>query len=155
MTLLSELYQEVILDHNRHPRNYGELTDATSQAEGYNPLCGDKVRVYLKLNGDVIEKVGFEGTGCAISTASASIMTEVLKGRTVSQADELFQSPFYQEAAKAVNASACSPWYGSLERPEEAQKLVMATIYKLIKEDPSADIAAALTETSEEYNACN
>jgi nitrogen fixation NifU-like protein len=91
MTLLSELYQEVILDHNRQPRNYGELTDATSQAEGYNPLCGDKVMVYLKLNGDVIETVGFEGTGCAISTASASIMTEVLKGRTVSQADELFQ----------------------------------------------------------------
>ena len=91
MTLLSELYQEVILDHNRRPRNYGELADATSRAEGYNPLCGDKVTVYLKLNGDVIEKVGFEGTGCAISTASASIMTEVLKGRTVSEAGAMFQ----------------------------------------------------------------
>lgn len=71
------------------------------------------------------------------------------------QADELFQSPFYQEAAKVVNASACRPWYGTLERPEEAQKLVMATIYKLIKEDLSADIAGELTKTQEEYNAGN
>ena len=91
MTLLSELYQEVILDHNRRPRNYGELRDATSQAEGYNPLCGDRVTVYLKLKGDVIDRVGFEGTGCAISTASASIMIEVLQGRTVSEAEELFR----------------------------------------------------------------
>lgn len=71
------------------------------------------------------------------------------------QADELFQSPFYQEAAKVVSASACRPWYGTLERPEEAQKLVMATIYKLIKEDPTADIAAELTKAQEEYNAGN
>lgn len=71
------------------------------------------------------------------------------------QSDELFQTPFYQEAAKAVNASACRPWWGSLERPQEAQKLIMATIYKLIKEDPSADIAEELTKTQEEYNASN
>ena len=69
------------------------------------------------------------------------------------QAHETFQSPFYKEAAKAVGASACSPWYGSLQRPNEAQELVMATIYKLIKEDPGADIAAELTKTQEEYNA--
>jgi nitrogen fixation NifU-like protein len=91
MSLLSELYQEVILDHNRRPRNYGELADATSEAEGYNPLCGDKVKVYLKKDGDVIQQVAFEGTGCAISTASASIMTEVLKGKTVAEAEELFR----------------------------------------------------------------
>jgi len=91
MSLLSDLYQEVILDHNRRPRNYGELPDATSQAEGYNPLCGDKVKVYLRKDGDIIQKVAFEGTGCAISTASASIMTEVLKGKTLRQAKEIFQ----------------------------------------------------------------
>jgi nitrogen fixation NifU-like protein len=91
MSLLSDLYQEVILDHNRRPRNYGQLVDATSQAEGYNPLCGDKVKVYLKKDGDVIERVAFEGTGCAISTASASIMTEVLQGKTITEAKELFR----------------------------------------------------------------
>ena len=90
MSLLSDLYQEVILDHNRHPRNYGELPDATSHAEGHNPLCGDKVNVYLKMNGAVIEKVAFVGTGCAISTASASIMTELLQGKTISEAREIF-----------------------------------------------------------------
>ena len=71
------------------------------------------------------------------------------------QADEIFQTPFYEQAAKAVGASACRPWYGSLQRPNEAQELVMQTIYKLIKEDPSADIAAELTKTQEEYNASN
>ena len=91
MSLLSDLYQEVILDHNRRPRNYGGLADATSEAEGYNPLCGDKVKVYLKKEGDLIERVAFEGTGCAISTASASIMTEVLQGKTIAEARELFK----------------------------------------------------------------
>jgi nitrogen fixation NifU-like protein len=90
MSLLSDLYQEVILDHNRRPRNYGELNDATNQAEGHNPLCGDKVNVYVKMNGDLIEKVAFVGTGCAISTASASIMTELLKGKSVAEAKKLF-----------------------------------------------------------------
>jgi len=91
MSLLSDLYQEVILDHNRRPRNFGGLADATSEAEGYNPLCGDKVKVYLKKNDDVIERVAFEGTGCAISTASASIMTEVLQGKTITEAKEIFR----------------------------------------------------------------
>ena len=91
MSLLSDLYQEVILDHNRRPRNYGELADATSEAEGYNPLCGDKVKVYLRKEGDTIQQVAFEGTGCAISTASASIMTEVLTGKTIAEARELFR----------------------------------------------------------------
>ena len=91
MSLLSDLYQEVILDHSRCPRNYGELDDATGQAEGYNPLCGDRVKVYLKQSGDVIEQIAFEGAGCAISTASASLMTEVLKGKTITEAEELFR----------------------------------------------------------------
>jgi len=91
MSLLSELYQEVILDHNRQPRNFGEIPDANGKAEGFNPLCGDKVTVYIKTNGDRIEEVTFKGTGCAISTASASLMTEALKGKTVEEAKEIFK----------------------------------------------------------------
>ena len=90
MSLLSDLYQEVILDHNRRPRNYGSLEEPTGKAEGHNPLCGDRVTVYIKMDGDRISAVTFEGTGCAISTASASIMTEVLQGKTLAEAHELF-----------------------------------------------------------------
>ncbi len=90
MNLLSDLYQEVILDHNRRPRNFGPLPDSTGKAEGYNPLCGDKVTVYIRMNGDRISAVTFEGTGCAISTASASLMTEVLQGKTLDEARALF-----------------------------------------------------------------
>ncbi len=91
MSDLRELYQELILDHGRKPRNYRELPDARS-ADGYNPLCGDEVRVFVKLDGDVVEDVSFKGQGCAISTASASLMTQTLKGKTVTQATELFQT---------------------------------------------------------------
>ena len=90
MSFLSDLYQEVILDHNRRPRNFGELTDANGMAEGYNPLCGDKVKIYLKTEDGVIRDVTFEGAGCAISTASASIMTEAMKGRTLEEARAMF-----------------------------------------------------------------
>jgi nitrogen fixation protein NifU and related proteins len=89
-TDLRDLYQEVILDHNRRPRNFGPLPGADRRAEGHNPLCGDQVAVYLKLDGDVIQDVSFEGSGCAISTASASLMTEAVKGRTVEEARRLF-----------------------------------------------------------------
>jgi nitrogen fixation NifU-like protein len=91
MSDLRDLYQEVILDHNKRPRNLRRLDDANRKAEGYNPLCGDKVVVYLKLEGDIVRDVSFEGSGCAISTASASMMTESLKGRTVDQVRALFQ----------------------------------------------------------------
>lgn len=87
---LRDLYQEVILDHNRRPRNFGTLPSANHQAEGYNPLCGDKVTVFLDLRDGRIQNVAFQGAGCAISTASASLMTEALKGRTVEEARELF-----------------------------------------------------------------
>ena len=87
---LRELYQEVILDHSRHPRHYGPLAEATHSGEGYNPLCGDRVKVYLVVDGDErIEGIKFEGRGCAISQASASLMTEALKGRTLDEAHEL------------------------------------------------------------------
>jgi nitrogen fixation NifU-like protein len=87
---LRELYQEIILDHSRHPRHFGPLPEANHVAEGHNPLCGDKVKVYLKTDAeDRIADVTFEGRGCAISVASASLMTDMLKGRTVAEAEHL------------------------------------------------------------------
>jgi nitrogen fixation protein NifU and related proteins len=88
---LRELYQEVIFDHNRKPRNFGPLADADRVAEGYNPLCGDQLTVYLRVEGDQVADVSFVGHGCAISTASASLMTEAVKGRTVAEAEALFE----------------------------------------------------------------
>jgi nitrogen fixation protein NifU and related proteins len=90
MSELRELYQELILDHSRHPRNYGALEGADRTAEGYNPLCGDQLTVYVKLDGDVIRDVRFCGSGCAISKASASLMTAALKGKTRAEAETLF-----------------------------------------------------------------
>ena len=90
MNDLRELYQEVILDHNRHPRNFGEIEGADRHADGYNPLCGDRLAVYLNLDGDVITDVAFLGSGCAISKASASLMTDAIKGMTVAEARALF-----------------------------------------------------------------
>ena len=88
---LNDLYQEVILDHNRKPRNFGKLPAANREASGENPLCGDRVKVYLTVDRDRIEDIAFEGAGCAISTASASLMTEALKGKSVEEARELFR----------------------------------------------------------------
>lgn len=90
MSDLRELYQQVILDHNRSPRNYKELQEATATVEGYNPLCGDHYTIYLQLDGDVIRDVGFTGSGCAISKASASVMSSTVKGKTSAEADQLF-----------------------------------------------------------------
>jgi nitrogen fixation NifU-like protein len=90
MSDLSDLYQEVILDHNRRPRNYGVLPDASRTSQGYNPLCGDRLTLYVKVDRDRIEGVSFEGSGCAISKASASLMTDAVKGASVADALELF-----------------------------------------------------------------
>lgn len=87
---LRELYQDIILDHGRHPRNFHALPHPTHLARGHNPLCGDRVTVYLAVDGDRIADVSFEGRGCAISTAAASLMTEVLKGKTLDEARRLF-----------------------------------------------------------------
>ncbi len=92
MSDLSELYQQVILDHNKSPRNFHKLEDATRRAEGYNPLCGDRVTVYVELEDDVIKEISFQGSGCAISKASASIMTSSLKGKTMAEAELLFDN---------------------------------------------------------------
>ncbi len=88
---LRELYQDIILDHGRPPRNFHALEHPTHLARGHNPLCGDRVTVYLAVDGDKIADVSFEGRGCAISTASSSLMTEVLKGKTIEEARRLFQ----------------------------------------------------------------
>jgi nitrogen fixation NifU-like protein len=91
MSELSELYQQVILDHNKKPRNFRRLTDATQTADGYNPLCGDQLTVDLRVAGDRIEEAAFEGSGCAISKAAASMMTQTLKGKTREEAEALFR----------------------------------------------------------------
>jgi nitrogen fixation protein NifU and related proteins len=88
---LKELYRDVILDHNKRPRNFGKLEPADVQADGYNPLCGDRLTVSLRLNGERVEDIRFEGKGCAISTASASLMTEAVKGKDKAVIGELFE----------------------------------------------------------------
>lgn len=91
MAELRDLYQEVILEHAKAPRNFRVLETPSSQAEGYNPLCGDRCTVFIELNGDVIQNVSFQGSGCAISRASASMMTQALKGKTTEEAEALFR----------------------------------------------------------------
>jgi len=91
MSDLYDLYQELILDHNRRPRNRGKLAHPTGRAEGYNPLCGDRVTVYIETKDDTITDLSFEGSGCAISTASASLMTQSLKGKTIDEARSVFR----------------------------------------------------------------
>lgn len=93
MSDLRELYQQVILDHNKNPRNFRELSNATSRVDGYNPLCGDHYTVYLNIDGDdTIKDVSFTGTGCAISKASASVMSSTVKGKSKDEAEQLFQT---------------------------------------------------------------
>ena len=91
MSDLRELYQEVILDHNKRPRNFRELEGADRHADGYNPLCGDRLAIYIHLDGEVIAAVSFVGSGCAISKASASLMTEAVQGKSLAEAQQLFE----------------------------------------------------------------
>ncbi len=88
---LRELYQQVILDHNKSPRNFKKLETANHYAEGYNPLCGDRIDVYVKLDDDKIEDISFVGSGCAISKASASLMSTMVKGKTIGEAEKIFR----------------------------------------------------------------
>ena len=92
MSDLQDLYQEVVMDHNRRPRNFRKLEDADRSLEGYNPLCGDRYTVYLKLESGRITDIGFQGAGCAISRASSSMMTEAIKGKSVEEAEEIFEA---------------------------------------------------------------
>lgn len=91
MSELSDLYQEVILEHNKNPRNFREISDADQYADGKNPLCGDAIRVYISLDGDTVTDVAFKGSGCAISKASASMMTQAVKGKTKAEAEHIFE----------------------------------------------------------------
>lgn len=106
MTDLSELYQQVILDHNRSPRNFKRLESANRKAEGNNPLCGDRIQLYVQVDGDKISDIGFQmpqGSGCAISKASASLMTEAVKGKPAADAEVMFQA-FREMLAGGANA---------------------------------------------------
>ncbi len=105
MSELSELYQQVILDHNKKPRNFHKLETANRRAEGYNPLCGDQLNVYLDVEGDQVKDVAFEGSGCAISKASASMMTQAVKGKTKAEAEQLFNE-FHRMVTGELDAEA-------------------------------------------------
>jgi nitrogen fixation protein NifU and related proteins len=113
MADLAQLYQSVILDHNRNPRNFRAMSDADRSAEGYNPLCGDRLTVWLKLDGDRIEDVSFEGSGCAISKASASLMTAAVKGKRKAEVESLFQK-FHQMVTGKLEGEANSGTMGKL-----------------------------------------
>ncbi len=89
--MIDDLYQEIIIDHSKKPRNFRVLEDANHTAEGYNPLCGDHCKLFIKENEGKIETIGFQGAGCAISTSSASLMTEALKGKTVAEAEQMLR----------------------------------------------------------------
>ena len=113
MTDLSALYQDVILDHNRRPRNFGELAGADRRQEGRNPLCGDQLTVWLRLEGDTIADVSFVGSGCAISKASASLMTAAVKGKTRAEAELLFER-FHDLVTGKLDAAAGRASLGSM-----------------------------------------
>ena len=88
---LRELYQQVILDHNKSPRNFRKIEDANRYAEGYNPLCGDRINIYMNVEDNIVKDISFQGSGCAISKASASLMSSILKGKTVKEAEDIFE----------------------------------------------------------------
>ena len=123
MSELSELYQQVILDHNKKPRNFRKLEAANHTAEGYNPLCGDHLTVYLNLEDDLVKDVGFEGSGCAISKASASMMTQAVKGKSKEEAENLFKE-FHSMVT------------GDLDEETEENNLGNLTIFAGVREFP-------------------
>ena len=114
MSELSELYQQVILDHNKKPRNFRKLDRATHTAEGYNPLCGDHLNVYVNLEGDEVKEIAFEGSGCAISKAAASMMTQAVKGRSKDQAEQLFKE-FHSMVTGELNEETQENHLGNLK----------------------------------------
>ena len=111
---LSDLYQEVILEHSKAPRNFRKPAKANQEAEGYNPLCGDRCTVYIDMDGDAIKEIGFQGSGCAISRASASMMTQMLKGKTKAEAAELFEQ-FHKLVTGNADAKAKADELGKLK----------------------------------------
>jgi len=132
MSELSELYQEVILDHNKKPRNFHKLENANRRAEGFNPLCGDQLNVYLHIEDDQVKEVSFEGSGCAISKASASMMTQAVKGKTKAEAEILFNE-FHRMAM------------GELDEETEPNHLGKLTIFAGVREFPARVKCATLS----------
>ena len=132
MSELSELYQQVILDHNKKPRNFHKLENANRKAEGFNPLCGDQLNVYLRLEDDQVQDVSFEGSGCAISKASASMMTQAVKGKTRQEAEALFNE-FHRMAT------------GELDEENEPNNLGKLTIFAGVKDFPARVKCATLS----------
>jgi nitrogen fixation protein NifU and related proteins len=123
MSELTDLYQQVILDHNKKPRNFRKLENANHSAEGYNPLCGDHLTVYLNLENDSVSDISFEGSGCAISKAAASMMTQAVKGKTKEEAERLFK-----EFHKMVT--------GEFENGSEEGELGKLMIFSGVREFP-------------------
>jgi nitrogen fixation NifU-like protein len=124
MSELRELYQQVILDHNKNPRNFGKLENANRTQEGFNPLCGDHLNVHLYLNAEnIIQDIHFEGSGCAISKASASLMTALLKGKTTSEASELFDQ--FRDLVT-----------GDIEAPVDEEKVGKLAVFTGVREFP-------------------
>ena len=132
MSELSELYQQVILDHNKKPRNFHKLENANHSAEGFNPLCGDQLKVYLHVEDDQVKEVSFEGSGCAISKASASMMTQAVKGKTKAEAETLFNE-FHRMAT------------GELDEESEANHLGKLTIFAGVRDFPARVKCATLS----------
>lgn len=126
MSDLKDLYQEVILDHNKLPRNFGHMDGANRRADGHNPLCGDKLTVYLKVDGDTIRDVGFEGSGCAISKASASMMTEALKGKSLGEVERLFA--VFHELVTGKPSGSNGAGRKSSERPALGKLVVFSGV---------------------------
>ena len=131
MSDLRELYQEVILDHNRRPRNFRTIESANRHAEGYNPLCGDRLSLYLQVEDGVIKDASFQGSGCAISKASASMMTDSVKGKTVSEAREMFDQ--FQQMVT-----------GSADRPVRAERLGKCVVFEGVRNYPARVKCASL-----------
>jgi len=131
MSELSELYQQVILDHNKKPRNFRRPADANHSADGYNPLCGDQLTVYLRVEDDAVADVAFEGSGCAISKASASMMTQAVKGKTRAEAEALF-SEFHRMVT------------GELDEENSPNSLGHLKIFSGVREFPARVKCASL-----------
>ena len=132
MSELSELYQQVILDHNKKPRNFHKLDNANRKADGYNPLCGDQLSVYLHVEGDQVQDVSFEGSGCAISKASASMMTQAVKGKSKQDAEALFNE-FHRMAT------------GELDEESEPNNLGKLKIFAGVRDFPARVKCATLS----------
>lgn len=132
MSELNDLYQEVILDHNKNPRNFREIETATKTADGNNPLCGDALRVYVEMENDLVKDVAFKGSGCAISKASASMMTQTVKGKTRTEAETLFT-----EFQKMVT--------GELDAEQDENSLGRLKIFAGVLEFPARVKCASLS----------